>query len=146
MVVWKMPTFLMSRRLTVEHSYSKKMLESGDNQIKKKTRKGTLWCFCVFRDAAVLWFRLHHITIVFVTVQLAIKSLKKGTLWCFTFPESQWAAKFKKLPPPAAPSKGSSCPASRVSFAYYALSLNFQRCALKCWCSNMLLFWCSKMA
>jgi hypothetical protein len=36
MVVWKMPTFLMSRRLTVEHSYSKKMLESGDNQIKKK--------------------------------------------------------------------------------------------------------------
>ena len=26
----------MSRRLTVEHSYSKKMLESGDNQIKKK--------------------------------------------------------------------------------------------------------------
>jgi hypothetical protein len=26
----------MSVRLTVEHSYSKKMLESGDNQIKKK--------------------------------------------------------------------------------------------------------------
>jgi hypothetical protein len=28
--------FLMSWRLTVVHSYSKKMLESGDNQIKKK--------------------------------------------------------------------------------------------------------------
>ena len=27
----------MSVRLTVVHSYSKKMLESGDNQIKKKT-------------------------------------------------------------------------------------------------------------
>jgi len=26
----------MSVRLTVVHSYSKKMLESGDNQIKKK--------------------------------------------------------------------------------------------------------------
>jgi len=26
----------MSVRLTVEHSYPKKMLESGDNQIKKK--------------------------------------------------------------------------------------------------------------
>ena len=29
----------MSVRLTVEHSYSKKMLESGDNQIKKKVQK-----------------------------------------------------------------------------------------------------------
>jgi hypothetical protein len=29
----------MSWRLTVVHSYSKKMLESGDNQIKKKGRE-----------------------------------------------------------------------------------------------------------
>ena len=32
----------MSVRLTVVHSYSKKMLESGDNQIKKKSRGGML--------------------------------------------------------------------------------------------------------
>jgi hypothetical protein len=32
-----MPTFFNVWRLTVVHSYSKKMLESGDNQIKKKT-------------------------------------------------------------------------------------------------------------
>jgi hypothetical protein len=31
----------MSWRLTVVDSYSKKMLESGDNQIKKKTRELT---------------------------------------------------------------------------------------------------------
>jgi hypothetical protein len=36
MVAWKMPTFFNVWRLTVVHSYSKKMLESGDNQIKKK--------------------------------------------------------------------------------------------------------------
>jgi hypothetical protein len=36
-VAWKMPTFFNVWRLTVVHSYSKKMLESGDNQIKKKS-------------------------------------------------------------------------------------------------------------
>jgi hypothetical protein len=47
MVAWKMPTFFNVWRLTVVHSYSKKMLESGDNQIKKycdkscKTQKET---------------------------------------------------------------------------------------------------------
>jgi hypothetical protein len=39
MVVWKMPTFFNVLRLTVVHSYSKKMLESGDNQIKKKEKE-----------------------------------------------------------------------------------------------------------
>jgi hypothetical protein len=34
MVAWKMPTFFNVRRLTVVHSYSKKMLESGDIHIK----------------------------------------------------------------------------------------------------------------
>jgi hypothetical protein len=56
----------MSVRLTVEHSYSKKMLESGDNQIKKKTPKTKPHIHALFRDATVLCFRLHHITIVFV--------------------------------------------------------------------------------
>jgi hypothetical protein len=37
MVAWKMPTFFNVWRLIVVHSYSKKMLESGDNQIKKNT-------------------------------------------------------------------------------------------------------------
>jgi hypothetical protein len=40
MVAWKMPTFFSVWRLTVVHSYSKKMLESGDNQIKKKEKGG----------------------------------------------------------------------------------------------------------
>ena len=42
MVAWKMPTFFNVWRLTVVHSYSKKMLESGDNQIKKKTESFAL--------------------------------------------------------------------------------------------------------
>jgi hypothetical protein len=36
MVAWKMPTFFNAWRRTVVHSYSKKMLESGDKHIKKK--------------------------------------------------------------------------------------------------------------
>jgi hypothetical protein len=40
MVAWKMPTFFNVWRFTVAgtvvHSYSKKMLESGDNQIQKQ--------------------------------------------------------------------------------------------------------------
>jgi hypothetical protein len=32
--------------------------------------------FCVFRDAAVLWFRLHHAILLF-SLRLSIKSLKK---------------------------------------------------------------------
>ena len=40
MVAWEMPTFFNVWRLTVVHSYSKKMLESGDNQIKKKMQGG----------------------------------------------------------------------------------------------------------
>jgi hypothetical protein len=46
MVAWKMPTFFNVWRLTVVHSYSKKMLESGDNQIKKKGVFSVLQC-CV---------------------------------------------------------------------------------------------------
>ena len=38
MVAWKMPTFFNVWRLTVVYSYSKKMLESGDNHNKKTTR------------------------------------------------------------------------------------------------------------
>jgi len=37
--------FLMSVRLTVEHSYSEKMLESGDNQLKKKTPNKLIYYF-----------------------------------------------------------------------------------------------------
>jgi len=40
MVAWKMQTLFSVLRLTMVHSYSKKMLESGDNQIKKKTFSG----------------------------------------------------------------------------------------------------------
>jgi hypothetical protein len=36
MVAWKMPTFFNVWRRTVVHSYSKKMLESGDKHILKK--------------------------------------------------------------------------------------------------------------
>jgi len=35
MVAWKMSTFSNVWHRTVVHSYSKKMLESGDNHIKK---------------------------------------------------------------------------------------------------------------
>jgi hypothetical protein len=42
-----MPTFFSVWHLTVVHSYSKKMLESGDNQIKKKGRL-TYGCADVF--------------------------------------------------------------------------------------------------
>jgi hypothetical protein len=38
MVAWKMQRLFSPMRLTMVHSYSKKMLESGDNQIKKKGR------------------------------------------------------------------------------------------------------------
>jgi hypothetical protein len=38
MVAWKMPTFFNVWRRTVVNSYSKKMLESGDNQSKKNIK------------------------------------------------------------------------------------------------------------
>jgi hypothetical protein len=42
MVAWKMQTLFSVLRLTMVHSYSKKMLESGDNQIKRKRKKNGL--------------------------------------------------------------------------------------------------------
>jgi hypothetical protein len=39
MVVWKMPTLFSVWRRTVVHSYSKKMLESGDKHTKNRSAK-----------------------------------------------------------------------------------------------------------
>jgi hypothetical protein len=40
--------------------------------------------FCVFRDAAMLWFRLHHAILLF-SLRLSIKSLKKIMVYAWVW-------------------------------------------------------------